>query len=401
MASGARDVRTKVPGARELQAFRAVPGLTVVEVADGETQAAIAALHGDPDIEYAEPDYRVEMFGGPNDPSFDQLWGLHNTGQVVNADPGVPGKDIRAFEAWDLWTGATDFRVAVIDTGINYQHADLDNNMWINPGEIPLNLIDDDGNGWVDDVFGYNFYTDTWDPLDNVGHGSHIAGTIGAAGNNGIGVVGINWRCRLVALKFADEGGGGFISDAIEAIEYVIDNDIKVSNNSWGCYQCFTQSLYDAIAATQAIGHIFVAASGNGIFGLGVDCDRFPAFPASFDLPNIISVAAIDNDGLKAKFSNFGRASVDIGAPGVNVYSTVIPEGYDYYHGTSMAAPHVTGVVALMRSRLPQLSANEVVTRIMDTARHGDARKRRLGPGGAHNPRDHLVRRELRETAPH
>jgi len=369
VASGARDVRTKVPGARELQAFRAVPGLTVVEVADGETQAAIAALHGDPDIEYAEPDYRVEMFGGPNDPSFDQLWGLHNTGQVVNADPGVPGKDIRAFEAWDLWTGATDFRVAVIDTGINYQHADLDNNMWINPGEIPLNLIDDDGNGWVDDVFGYNFYTDTWDPLDNVGHGSHIAGTIGAAGNNGIGVVGINWRCRLVALKFADEGGGGFISDAIEAIEYVIDNDIKVSNNSWGCYQCFTQSLYDAIAATQAIGHIFVAASGNGIFGLGVDCDRFPAFPASFDLPNIISVAAIDNDGLKAKFSNFGRASVDIGAPGVNVYSTVIPEGYDYYHGTSMAAPHVTGVVALMRSRLPQLSANEVVTRIMGTAR--------------------------------
>jgi predicted outer membrane repeat protein len=368
-ASAGTDLRRVFPQATVLRTFRSVEGLTVVEVPQGQTADALDAFNAAVDVLYAEPDYQVQTFGLPNDPFLAELWGLHNTGQIVRADPGTPGADIRAAEAWQLWTGDMDFRIAVIDTGINYNHPDLQANMWVNPGEIPDNGIDDDENGYIDDVHGYNFFNESGDPMDVNSHGTHIAGTICGAGNDGMGIVGLNWACNLVAVRFADEGGGGFISDAIQGIQYAIDNNIRVSNNSWGCYNCFSQALYDVIDASQSIGHIFVAASGNGIFGLGVDIDEIPAYPAGFDLPNVISVAATTNDDAKAKFSNFGINSVDIGAPGETIFSTVLSDGYDYFNGTSMAAPHVTGVVGLMLSRQPGLTINEVRTRLFLTAR--------------------------------
>ncbi|MCH7884653.1 MAG: S8 family serine peptidase [Planctomycetes bacterium] len=339
------------PGHRVVRPVRAVANLLVVEVPSGTVQEALASYRADPNVLYAEPDFVVHTTAVPNDPGFSFLWGLQNAGQTVNGDPGTAGADVGVTAGWDVWTGGVGFRIAVIDTGIDLNHPDLRANLWINFLEIPGNGIDDDGNGWVDDVYGFNTVAGSGDPMDTVGHGTHIAGTIGAVSNNGLGVAGLNWHCKLVALKFTNEEGEGFISDAITALQYVIDNGIKVSNNSWGCYECFSQALYDTIAASQAIGHVFVAAAGNGIFGLGVDTDLFPFYPASFDLPNVIAVAATDNDDRKAKFSNFGRLSIDIGAPGVNIYSTVTGAGYGFASGTSMATAHVTGAVGLLMSR--------------------------------------------------
>ena len=185
-----------------LREYHVVDGLQLVEVAEDRLSAALAVYQNHPDVRYAEPDYLVYAHVIPNDPSFGELWGLLNTGQTVYEDPGTPGADIRATEGWDIWTGDPNFRIAVIDTGVNYNHPDLQANIWTNPDEIPDNEIDDDGNGYVDDIHGYDFYNEDGDPKDDGNHGSHVAGTIGAVGNNSIGVVGVNWRCKIVALKF-------------------------------------------------------------------------------------------------------------------------------------------------------------------------------------------------------
>ena len=186
--------------------YHVVAGLQLVEVAEGKLAAALAAYKNHPDVLYAEPDYIVYPAAIPGDPDFDELWGMHNTGQTVNGDPGTPGADIQAVEAWDTWTGSPVFRIAVIDTGVDYDHPDLRANIWTNPGEIPGNALDDDGNGYVDDIHGYDFLNNDNDPKDDCGHGSHVAGTIGAVANNGLGVAGINWQCKIVALKFLSSG---------------------------------------------------------------------------------------------------------------------------------------------------------------------------------------------------
>ena len=183
--------------------FRVVDDLQLVEVPEDNLAGALAVYQGHPDVLYAEPDYRIYLDDMPNDPEFYQLWGLRNTGQTVNGDPGTAGADIRALEAWHYWTGDPEFRIAVIDTGIDYTHPDLAANIWTNPGEIPDNGIDDDGNGWVDDVHGYNFADDTPDPNDWYGHGTHVSGTIGAVADNGVGVAGVNWECKIVALNIS------------------------------------------------------------------------------------------------------------------------------------------------------------------------------------------------------
>ena len=193
-------------GRRLLKEYHAVTGLQVVQVLPGDVPAALADYQANPNVLYAEPDYFVYATGIPNDPYFDLLWGLHNTGQVVGS-PGTAGADIRAVPAWDFWIGDPDFRIAVLDTGIDYTHPDLQANIWTNPGEIPGNEVDDDGNGYVDDVHGYDFVHSDGDPMDDSGHGTHVAGTIGAVGNDGFGVVGVNWCCRIVGLKFLGASG--------------------------------------------------------------------------------------------------------------------------------------------------------------------------------------------------
>jgi len=273
---------------------------------------------------------------------------LHNTGQTG----GSAGADIEAPEAWDLTTGDSNTVVAIIDTGIDYTHEDLIDNVWVNPGEIAGNGVDDDGNGYIDDIHGIDTTNYDSDPMDDFGHGSHVAGTIGAAANNGVGVAGINWHVQLLACKFLNASGYGFDDGAIECLEYIKDLkenhgiNVVASNNSWGGAGN-TSSLYDAISAQGDI--LFVAAAGND----STNNDSYEFYPSNYDLPNIIAVAATDQNDKKASFSNYGRRTVDIGAPGVDILSTTPGNNYELYSGTSMATPHVTGLAGLLKSQDP------------------------------------------------
>ncbi len=309
----------------------------------------LASLTNEPLVRFAEPDNIVSAIATvPNDPSFGQLWGLNNTGQ----SGGTPDADIDAPEAWDSTVGSTGVVVGVIDTGVDYTHPDLAANIWSNPLEV-VNGLDDDGNGLVDDVRGWDFKAEDNDPMDENGHGTHCSGTIAGVGNNGVGVAGVNWRCRILPLRFLDADGRGYTSDAVEALYYVIwlrqhGVNIRLTSNSWGGSP-YEQVLRDAIAANGEAGLLFVAAAGNN---WDLNNDLVPAYPASYPESNIIAVAATDrNDGL-AGFSHYGAVSVDLGAPGVSIYSTV-PGGYGLMDGTSMAAPHVSGVAALLAGLAP------------------------------------------------
>ena len=264
-----------------------------------------------------EPNYRLRIARTPNDPRFQQLWGMHNTGQTG----GTVDADIDAPEAWDIATGVpgtSDVIVGVIDSGIDYLHPDLVDNMWVNPGEIPGNGIDDDGNGYIDDVHGYDFYGGDGDPSDAFGHGTHCAGTIAGVGNNGIGVAGVNWQCKVMALRFLNASGSGNTDDAILAIIYGVNNGAKILNNSWGGGGDSVALEYAIIYALER-GVLFVAAAGN--YGWNIDSD--PYYPASYEISNVISVAATDDEDSMASFSNFGDDSVELGAPGVSILSTV------------------------------------------------------------------------------
>ncbi len=401
--------REQYGGRQVLRSFRSFPDIELIAVDTESRDQVLRRLNADPDVLYAEPDYPLELFEIPNDPSFARHWSLHNTGQSVSGDfchsRSLPEADIRVADAWNVWTGDPEFRIAIIDTGINYVHPDLRDNVWTNPGESSGDAnsdgcpglcgtdddgdglvdedsmdrqpgepeyandraADDDENGWNDDIHGYDFINEDSDPLDDNSHGSHVAGTIGAVGNNGLGVTGINWRCSLVGLKiFVASGAGSAISEAIEALDYITVNRIRVSNSSWGSRAGPSQSLRDAILAVQDAGHLMVVAAGNN-FELNIDA--YGVYPAAYDLPNVITVAASDNRDLPAAFSNRGRASVDLAAPGTCILSTLLGENYGYKDGTSMAAPHVTGVAALLMSRRPDFSWREVKQRLMITAR--------------------------------
>ncbi|MEL7313960.1 MAG: S8 family serine peptidase, partial [Cyanobacteria bacterium J06559_3] len=322
-------------------------------------EEAIAQYRDHPAIEYIEPNYTLTAGAVlPNDPSYDELWGLNNAGRADGTDDA----DIDAPEAGDIRTGSPDVVIGVIDTGVDYTHPDLVNNMWTNSGEIPDNGIDDDNNGFVDDVHGYDFVNNDGDPFDDHDHGTHVAGTIAAEGNNGIGVTGVTWSAQIMALKFLDAFGFGTTFDAIQAIEYAILMGADVTNNSWGG-GAFSQPLQDAIAAAGEAGQVFVAAAGN----FSSNTDTAPSYPAAYDLDNIISVAATDDDDQLASFSNFGATSVDLGAPGVDILSTTPGNNYGFLSGTSMASPHVTGVVSLLLAENPDLTPPEIKTRLIET----------------------------------
>ncbi|MFO7898058.1 MAG: S8 family serine peptidase, partial [Planctomycetota bacterium] len=349
------------------QGWEHVPGLATVELAEGvSVHDALDYYGSSPEVIYAEPNYRVRVSAPviSDDPMFSSLWGMNNTGQTG----GTPDADVDAPEAWGITTGDSSVVVAVIDTGIDYTHPDLAANMWVNPGEIAGNGIDDDANGFVDDIYGWDFRNNDNDPMDDNSHGTHVAGTVGAVGNNGTGVAGVNWDVRLMALKFLDAEGEGFISDAIGAIDYATmmktehGVDVVVANNSWGG-EGFSASLRDAIEASGQAGIVFAAAAGND----GQNNDDTPNYPASYDLDNIISVAATNHRDELASFSNYGATSVDLAAPGVSIRSTV-PGDYQYKSGTSMATPHVSGAVALLRSHRPGWNYQQVIDRILTSA---------------------------------
>ncbi|HET8945499.1 MAG TPA: S8 family serine peptidase, partial [Candidatus Polarisedimenticolia bacterium] len=320
---------------------------------------AIRRLEGAPDIAYAEPNYLLHATRIPDDPLFARQYSLLNTGQ----DDGTPGADIDATRAWDLSTGGASVVVAVIDSGIDLDHPDLASNLWTNPDEIPGNQVDDDGNGLVDDVHGWDFVNEDDDPHDDVGHGTHVAGIIAGAGNNAVGITGIAWRAQLMPLKFLDAGGFGTVADAIQAIDYAAAKGARILNASWGGGD-YSTALLEAIREAGTREALLVAAAGND----GSDSDRAPFFPAGYAAPNIVAVAASDRRDRLASFSNFGGTTVDLAAPGVDVLSTLPGGRYGLASGTSMAAPHVSGVAALVLGLAPRMPAASLRRRLLEHA---------------------------------
>ncbi|NLA25752.1 MAG: S8 family serine peptidase, partial [Bacteroidales bacterium] len=329
-----------------------LPGMQVLQLPEDITVAeAVAAYSRDPNVLYAEPNYYYyadsipvkpdyqdllaaaptltarsgsgDGSGGgriPDDPLFDELWGLHNTGQTIEGKTGTVDADIDAPEAWSLTTGSRDVIIAVIDSGVMYTHPDLAANIWENPGEIPGNGIDDDGNGYIDDVYGWDFYDDDNDPDDLTGHGTHCAGTIAAVGDNAVGIAGVMWDAKIMPLRFLGPDGKGYTADAIRAIRYATDMGADIISCSWGGGN-YSQALKDAIDETPAL---VVCAAGND----ALDNDLNPEYPSSYDCENIIAVAASNSAEDLASFSNFGATSVDVAAPGESILSTCITEDW-------------------------------------------------------------------------
>jgi subtilisin family serine protease len=373
------------------QEFPLVPGLVALDESPGqlarmavvtpptpEHQAEtlrqrIAALRRSGQFQYVEPNYVNRVLLEPNDIYYldGTLWGLRNDG----GNGGVVGADISAREAWDITTGSTNVVVAVIDTGVRYTHQDLAAQMWINVGEwgtdtngvdLASNGIDDDGNGVVDDVHGINAVDAaaiTGDPIDLEGHGTHVAGTIGAAANNGAPHVGVAWDVRIMACKFLGPMGG-FTDGAIACIQYATTNGVQVMNNSWGGGP-FSSALLDTIDESRKAGVLFLAAAGND----GTDNDLIPHYPSNYRLDNVISVASVDRADRLSWFSNFGVETVDLGAPGEEIWSSTATsdQSYEPFQGTSMATPHVSGVAALIYAFNPSATIFEARQRILQT----------------------------------
>jgi subtilisin family serine protease len=322
----------------------------------------------DSNVINAAPDFIVNTTAIPNDGSYINQWALNN----------VNDSDIDAPEAWNTRTDASDVVVAVIDSGVNYKHEDLAANMWKNPGEIANNGIDDDNNGYVDDVYGINAIEDTGDPMEyaeapeeviGVGHGTHVAGTIGAVGNNGVGVTGVAWKVKIMALKFI-RYNDGYTSDAIQCIDYAINKGAHIMSNSWGGAS-YDAALQDAIQAARNAGIIFVAAAGNDGEGDRANTDLTPHYPSSYKVDNIVSVASTNVDNNISTFSSYGGGSVDIAAPGQDILSTgfdpVNPTNNSFYRtlsGTSMATPHVSGALALLKAQFPSENYLQLLNRL-------------------------------------
>ena len=373
-----------VPGATVRSEFASSSAVVVQLPSDTNVADALEVFAENQGVKYAEPDFLYEAQLLPDDTDFSSLWGLHNTGQTG----GTPDADIDAPEAWDFTTGSDDVLVGVVDSGVDLLHEDLADNIWVNPGEIAGDGVDNDGNGYVDDLNGWDFYEGTNDPADQQGHGTHVAGTIGAVGDNGTGVTGVNWDVQIGALAIGIEDTG-FVSTvaAVEAVEYAADMGFDVLNMSWGGGGAPSTALRDAIAAAGDEGVLVVAAAGNS----GLNNDVSPTYPASFDLDNVISVAASDHNDQMASFSNYGSTSVDLAAPGVGIYSTQMDGGYMVMDGTSMAAPHVAGVAALLRAYNPSARVQDLRSALLDGAESVTAFQGLVATGGRLNANDAIA----------
>ncbi len=331
-------------------------GPRVVELPAGaDLQAAVRTLYRLPGVRYVEPDATISVDAFyTNDPMLGSLWGLNNGNDI----------DVDAPEAWEVDPGSPGTIVAVVDSGLDRAHPDLNGRVWVNRGEIANNGRDDDGNGYVDDVNGWNFLNRNNDLRDLDGHGTHVAGTIAATASNSLGVVGVAPGVLIMPLKFIGSNGEGSITDAVSAIYYAVNNGARVINASWGSPDD-SKALDDAIAFANTNGVVFVTAAGNE----SANNDVVASYPPSIRLPNVLSVAAVDRDGNLADFSNYGPGTVDIAAPGVDILSTIPGGGYASKSGTSMATPHVSAVVALVADRNPRFTAAQLVERVRVSAK--------------------------------
>ena len=343
-------------GAKITQSLELVDGLYELQLSQGMSiEGALAVFQADTRVATAEANYRLMLEGIPNDPRFSSMYGLNNTAQTG----GTQDADIDAPEAWNINTGTRRTIVAVIDTGVDYNHQDLAANMWRNTGEISGDGVDNDGNGYVDDIYGYDFANNDADPMDDNGHGTHVSGTIGAVGNNGIGTTGVNWNTRIMALKFLAADGSGSTAGAISALNYAVRMGANLSNNSWGGGGS-SSLLSQAISNAKNAGHIFVAAAGNS----GLNNDATANYPSNYDFDNVVAVAATDNKDVLASFSNYGATTVDIAAPGVGILSTLPGNTYGTLSGTSMATPHVSGAISLIWDQNPTFTYQQVIAKL-------------------------------------
>jgi subtilisin family serine protease len=302
-----------------------------------------------------EPNYALFATTSPNDP--------HISNQYATTAMSLPA-------AWSTTTGSNNLVVVVIDSGIDYTHSDLTSNIWTNPGELASNGIDDDGNGVIDDVHGYNAITNTGNPMDDNGHGTHCAGILGASGNNALGIAGVAWNVKIAGAKFLSSSGSGYTSNAVKAIDWATNlklagHNVILTSNSWGGGG-YSQALADAITRAANAGLLFVAAAGNSSLNL----ESSPSYPASYTNNNIISVASTTNSetATLSGFSNYGTVSVDIAAPGSNIVSTYPDDSYVYLSGTSMAAPQISGIAILLQAVCNgSLSYSQVRNTILST----------------------------------
>jgi len=382
----------RAPGAQVERLSRRERGINLVRL-NGRlsVEQAVEQAQADPRVEYAEPNYIYETTDTqPHDPFFSDEWGLMNT--LPFSSPGGTPADIGATRAWDITTGSDDLVVAIIDTGVDISHEDLAANIWTNPNEIPGNGVDDDGDGYKDDVHGWNFRDDTKDVFVDPGedlHATHVAGTIGAVGDNRIGVTGVAWHVKLMPLKFlGGSKGSGSTANAIKAIDYAIFQknhgvNVRVINASWGGPGA-SQALRDKIQEAGNNGIVFVCSAGND----SADNDgSTPDYPAAFasSLSNVISVAAINSRDQLAGFSNYGHTGTTIAAPGDSILSTFPNNHYGELSGTSMASPHVTGVVALLLAIKPELKPEQVKQILIATAEPTDALVSKINASGRVN----------------
>ena len=368
-------------------------GMQVVQVTETSLKNAMKVYENNPDVLYVEPDYRISLSpveksasygqgqasystasGWPDDPGFPLQWGLENAGQAPFY--GKPGADISAKTAWGATTGSSTVTIALIDTGVDYNHPDLAANIWKNSGEY-LNGADDDGNGYIDDIRGWNFVSKNSDPMDDNGHGTHCAGTLAAIGNNGIGTAGVGWNLKIMPLKFLDSKGNGYTSDAISAILYATQKGIPIISCSFSG-PGESQALKEVIDSSSAL---FICAAGNS----GASSDISPQYPAAYPSSQIISVAASTSSDTLASFSNYGTSSVDLAAPGETIYSTARAGGYSYLSGTSMAVPYVTGTAALLKTLNPSLTTAQIKSRILGSVDIIPALSGKVATGGRLN----------------
>lgn len=354
----ALDPANDIDGAERLAAIRSGT-IWRLRSRSRSTEALMHAMQADPRVVYAEPNYIVHGAATPDDPSWTTLWGLRNLGQPILDAFGIAGSDIRAEPAWNVTTGSSSIVIGVVDTGVDYTHPDLAANMWSNPGAVGRPEC-------AAGTHGFNAIASTCDPMDDQIHGTHVAGTLGAVGNNGIGVTGVNWTTSIMALKFLNSNGEGTTADVLAAIDFAIQAKIagvnlRVLNNSWGGGGNSTP-LREIIQEAGDNDILFVVAAMND----GSNIDVLPRYPASFNLPNMITVAATDNRDALASFSNYGPETVHLGAPGWLVFSTIPGNAYTYMNGTSMATPHVAGVAALLLARSPGLTTAQVKSAILE-----------------------------------
>ena len=319
-----------------------------------EMEETLARYRASGLVEFAEPDHLIKIAATPNDPHFSSgaQWSLRNS-----------GRDISASSAWDITKSAPEVVVAIIDSGVRYTHEDLRDNMWRNPRETPGNFRDDDGNGLVDDVYGINAVRDNGDPMDDNNHGTHVAGIVGAVGNNGKGIAGVAWNVKLMACKFLGADGYGWTSDGVECVNYAVENGAQVINASFGGGE-YSQAMFTAIQAARNAGIIFVAAAGNE----QTNIDQTPTYPANYGLNNVVVVGASTRlDQWDSDYSNYGATKVELFAPGTSIMSTwgSGDTAYQSISGTSMAAPHVAGAFALMKARFTNLTSVQIIDRLL------------------------------------